>query len=156
MCSRFEINSAAFPQDMHSMGKVTSTLRLGQPHFPFELLTFHISLFNLAPSQDSIMAHLSLKTLSALQVSRHQISKHQLIPNTTIQNKPLLIYHSCIPSSASASNIESHLKSVGVVTPQWRYTMYSTTHFHSTAHEVLCISSGRAKLCMPLLLVCNL
>ncbi len=25
--------------------------------------------------------------------------------------------------------------------------MYSTTHFHSTTHEVLCISSGRAKLC---------
>lgn len=25
--------------------------------------------------------------------------------------------------------------------------MYSTTHFHSTAHEVLCISSGKAKLC---------
>jgi len=25
--------------------------------------------------------------------------------------------------------------------------MYSTTHFHSTTHEVLCISSGKAKLC---------
>ena len=25
--------------------------------------------------------------------------------------------------------------------------MYSTTHFHSTTHEVLCISRGRAKLC---------
>lgn len=25
--------------------------------------------------------------------------------------------------------------------------MYSTTHFHSTTHEVLCISHGRAKLC---------
>ena len=25
--------------------------------------------------------------------------------------------------------------------------MYSTTHFHSTSHEVLCISSGRATLC---------
>jgi len=25
--------------------------------------------------------------------------------------------------------------------------MYSTTHFHSTSHEVLCISSGKAKLC---------
>jgi len=25
--------------------------------------------------------------------------------------------------------------------------MYSTTHFHSTTHEVLCISKGRAKCC---------
>ena len=25
--------------------------------------------------------------------------------------------------------------------------MYSTSHFHSTSHEVLCISKGRAKLC---------
>ncbi|KAH7904530.1 RmlC-like cupin domain-containing protein [Hygrophoropsis aurantiaca] len=25
--------------------------------------------------------------------------------------------------------------------------MYSTSHFHSTTHEVLCISSGRARLC---------
>lgn len=25
--------------------------------------------------------------------------------------------------------------------------MYSTSHFHSTCHEVLCIASGRAKLC---------
>lgn len=93
------------------------------------------------------MALLNLKSPSSLQVSRHLIPQHQLIPNTSIQNKPLLIYHSCIPSSASASNIETHLKVVGVVSPQWRYTMYSTTHFHSTTHEVLCISSGRAKLC---------
>jgi len=25
--------------------------------------------------------------------------------------------------------------------------MYKKTHFHSTTHEVLCISSGRARLC---------
>lgn len=25
--------------------------------------------------------------------------------------------------------------------------MYSTSHFHSTSHEVLCISSGEARLC---------
>ena len=68
------------------------------------------------------------------------------IPNTAIQNKPLLIYHSAF-QGAGASQIESHLSSVGVVSPQWRYTMYYTTHFHSTTHEVLSIISGRAKLC---------
>lgn len=30
--------------------------------------------------------------------------------------------------------------------------MYDITHFHSTTHEVLCITSGRAKLCMLILI----
>ncbi|CAJ2503647.1 Uu.00g110410.m01.CDS01 [Anthostomella pinea] len=86
--------------------------------------------------------------LASLRVSRHQIPAHNLIPNTSIQNKPLLHYHAAFPpASITASAIESHLTSVGVVEPQWRFTMYSTTHFHSTAHEVLCVSDGKAKLC---------
>jgi hypothetical protein len=76
---------------------------------------------------EDIMTRLNLTSLSSLQVSRHQIPRHNLIPNTSIQNKPLMIYHSCIQVSASASAVEAHLKAVGVVTPQWRYTMYSTT-----------------------------
>lgn len=77
----------------------------------------------------------------------HHIPAHGLTPNTSIQNKPLLIYRKAFPTSATASTIESHLSSIGVVTPQWRYTMYSTSHFHSTSHEVLAIASGRARLC---------
>jgi len=88
----------------------------------------------------------ALTPLSALRVSRHHIPSHALIPNSTPTNRPLYIYHSALPN-ASASDIESRLKSVGVVAPQWRYTMYSTTHFHSTTHEVLCVSAGRARLC---------
>lgn len=41
----------------------------------------------------------------------------------------------------------SFLVPVGVVLSRWRYTMYSSTHFHSTFHEILCVASGRAKLC---------
>ncbi|KAI0019866.1 RmlC-like cupin domain-containing protein [Xylariomycetidae sp. FL0641] len=85
--------------------------------------------------------------LAALRVSRHQIPSHNLVPNTSIQNRPLLHYHAAFPPSTTASEIESHLSSVGVVEPQWRFTMYSTTHFHSTSHEVLCISNGGARLC---------
>ena len=88
-----------------------------------------------------------LTLLKDLKVLKHQIPAHGLTPNTSIQNKPLLIYRSAFPSSTSASQIEDHLSSVGVVTPQWRYTMYSTSHFHSTSHEVLGIASGKAKLC---------
>ncbi|KAI1379212.1 RmlC-like cupin domain-containing protein [Hypoxylon crocopeplum] len=86
--------------------------------------------------------------LTSLRVSRHPIPAHNLIPNTSIQNKPLLHYHEAFPpATLTASAIESHLTKVGVVEPQWRFTMYSTTHYHSTTHEVLCISRGKAKLC---------
>ncbi|TPX12399.1 uncharacterized protein E0L32_006811 [Thyridium curvatum] len=88
--------------------------------------------------------------VSALRVSRHPIPAHARIPNTSIQNKPVLIYHGAFPAgdATTASGIEAHLSAVGVVAPQWCYTMYSTTHFHSTTHEVLCISRGRARLCL--------
>lgn len=88
-----------------------------------------------------------LKALKDLRVSTYQIPAFDLIPNTSIQKKPLLIYHSAFHSSASASTIESHLTAVGVVSPKWRYTMYSQSHFHSTAHEVLSVASGKARLC---------
>lgn len=89
----------------------------------------------------------ALTALSSLVVSRHQIPAFHLIPNTSIQNRPLLIYHGAFVSPISPASIESHVHDIGVVTPQWRYTMYSTTHFHSTTHEVLCVSNGRARLC---------
>ena len=89
----------------------------------------------------------TLTALKDLKVLKYQIPAYELTPNTSIQNKPLLIYKSAFPSSAKASDIESHLSSVGVVTPQWRYTMYSFSHFHSNTHEVLGIASGKAKLC---------
>ncbi|KAJ4262964.1 hypothetical protein NW762_006577 [Fusarium torreyae] len=90
---------------------------------------------------------MSLSPLSSLRVSKHFIPAYNFIPNTSLQQKPLIIYHSAFRRPVSPSAIESHLSSIGAVTPQWRYTMYSTTHFHSTSHEVLCISHGRARLC---------
>ena len=87
-----------------------------------------------------------LTSIKDLKVLKYQIPAHGLIPNTSIQNKPLLIYKSAFPSSTNASQIESHLSAVGVVAPQWRYTMYNFDHFHSTSHEVLGIASGKAKL----------
>lgn len=86
--------------------------------------------------------------LSQLRVSRYQIPAHNLIPNSSLQSKPLIIYHSVFtPAEASPDQIESHLLKIGVVAPQWRYTMYNTSHFHSTTHEVLCVTAGRARLC---------
>ncbi|CAL8584681.1 hypothetical protein XPA_010267 [Xanthoria parietina] len=85
--------------------------------------------------------------LKELRVSSHQIPSLGRIPNTSIQGKPLLIYHGAFRAGAGASRIASHLRSVGVVDPQWRYTMYSTSHFHSNTQEVLSVASGKAKLC---------
>lgn len=88
-----------------------------------------------------------LTPLKDLKVLRHQIPAHDLTPNTSLARKPLLIYKSAFLTSTSASQTESHLSTVGVVTPQWRYTMYSTTRFHSTSRELLAVSRGKAKLC---------
>ncbi|UKZ81124.1 hypothetical protein TrVFT333_008894 [Trichoderma virens FT-333] len=64
--------------------------------------------------------------LSKLRISKHQIPAHDLIPNSSLQSKPLIIYHSAFsPTDASAEQIESHLLKIGVVTPQWRYTIRS-------------------------------
>ena len=87
-----------------------------------------------------------LNTLASIAVSKHQIPAWKGSPNTSIQQKPLLIYHQAF-SDPSATAVEAHLKSVGVVEPQWRHTMYSKSHFHSISHEVLCIVSGAAKCC---------
>ncbi|KAK3063012.1 hypothetical protein LTS18_002917, partial [Coniosporium uncinatum] len=40
-----------------------------------------------------------------------------------------------------------HLRKVKVVEPQWTYSMFPTTHYHSNTHEVLCVANGRALLC---------
>lgn len=94
--------------------------------------------------------------LASLHVDRHHIPSHARLPNSPAtggSGKPLLIYRAAFPSlgttaavAADANAIERHLKRVGVVAPQWRYGMYPTTHFHSTTHEVLCVSAGGARL----------
>ena len=88
-----------------------------------------------------------LTPLKQLKVSHYQIPAHGLTPNTSIQNKPLMLYHKVFKPNTSASAIEAHLDKTGVVSPSWRFTMYSYSHFHSTSHETLCVYSGAAKLC---------
>ncbi|CAM6129040.1 unnamed protein product [Calypogeia fissa] len=85
--------------------------------------------------------------LENLHVSRHIIPRHARYPNCSVQQKPLIIYHGAFQPSAKASQIEAHLRRIGVMEPQWRYSMYPFSHFHSNTHEFLCISNGRARLC---------
>ncbi|KAK5129089.1 hypothetical protein LTR08_003909 [Meristemomyces frigidus] len=89
---------------------------------------------------------LTLHPLQTLTLLTHQIPAHNLVPNTSLQHKPLLIYRAAFPPLTTAAQIETHLRSTGVVEPAWRYSMYATSHFHSTSHEVLAISRGGARL----------
>ena len=89
---------------------------------------------------------MSITPLAKLRVTRTQIPAHERFPNTAIQQRPLLIYHDVF-SAPSAATIEAHLTDVGAALPQWRYTMYVTSHFHSMTHEVLGVARGRARLC---------
>ena len=92
-------------------------------------------------------ALLPLTPLSSLRVSRHQIPAHGLIPNTSIQSKPLIIYHNVFTDpSLTTSAIEGHINAVGVCRPMWHYPMYPEDHFHTPAHEFLVIWRGRARL----------
>lgn len=72
----------------------------------------------------AIMTTSSILTpLKELKVAKHQIPAHGLTPNTSIQNKPLLLYRNAFKTNTSASQIETHLSNVGVVDPAWRYTV---------------------------------
>ncbi|KAF2747877.1 hypothetical protein M011DRAFT_467466 [Sporormia fimetaria CBS 119925] len=88
---------------------------------------------------------LTLHPLSSLRLSTHHIPTFRSLPNTSPHSHPLYIYHSAYPPSTPPSTLESHLRT-NSLTPQWRYTMYTRTHYHSTTHEVLCVYRGTADL----------
>jgi len=66
------------------------------------------------------------------------------VPNSRL---PVIIYHHVIPPGAvdNASYLE-HIFQTNVWLPQWRYTVYPYTHFHSNTHEALGVFAGSAKL----------
>lgn len=80
-----------------------------------------------------------------IQVTCRHIPSWNRVPNTSIQSKPVMVYHGAF--NATAGELSRRLESIGEVVPQWIYTMYSQTHFHSTTHEVLGVVAGRARLC---------
>ncbi|KAI0759987.1 RmlC-like cupin domain-containing protein [Trametes elegans] len=90
---------------------------------------------------------LTLTPLSELRVERYQIPAAGLIPNTSLHNKPLVIYRGVFPAPVpSALEIEGHIAAVGVFEPMWRYPMFPDDHFHTTVHELMVTHSGRARV----------
>ena len=66
-----------------------------------------------------------------------------VFPNSRL---PLLYYRAAIePAHASPEAMEA-LFAAGGWPPAWRYTVYPYHHYHSTAHEVLGIAAGSARL----------
>jgi uncharacterized protein YjlB len=64
-------------------------------------------------------------------------------PNSRL---PLLYYPAAIAPGKSSPEAMERLFADGGWPPAWRYTVYPYHHYHSTAHEVLGIASGHARL----------
>lgn len=66
------------------------------------------------------------------------------VPNSPL---PVLIYHRVIPPDAvdNADYLE-HLFTTNGWPPQWRYGVYTFTHFHSNTPEALGVFAGAAKI----------
>ena len=63
------------------------------------------------------------------------------IPNSRL---PLLIYRAAIAPGAASPEAMEALFARNDWPPQWRSTIFTYHHFHSTAHEVLGVASGSA------------
>jgi uncharacterized protein YjlB len=64
-------------------------------------------------------------------------------PNSRL---PLLIYPAAVAPAAASPEAMEDLFAANGWPPAWRYTVYAFHHYHSTAHEVLGIAAGSARL----------
>jgi len=72
-------------------------------------------------------------------VETHRFEDDGAIPNSRL---PALVYHG-VPAARRAADCEQLFAANGWL-GAWRNGIYPFHHFHSTAHEVLGIASGRA------------
>src|SRR4051794_7284641 len=73
---------------------------------------------------------------------------HRLEPNGGIPNSalPLLVYRGAVPLSGDVAEAMQRIFAANGWGRGWRNGIYGFHHFHSTAHEVLGVSSGRVKV----------
>lgn len=64
-------------------------------------------------------------------------------PNSKL---PLLLYRTAIDPGEASPEAMEELFAAGGWPPAWRSTVFTYHHYHSTAHEVLGIASGSARL----------
>jgi uncharacterized protein YjlB len=60
---------------------------------------------------------------------------------------PLLVYRNAFPVTGDTAKACEQLFSENDWTPAWRDTVYPFHHYHTTAHELLGIACGEARIC---------
>ena len=73
---------------------------------------------------------------------------HRLQPNGAIPNSklPLLVYREAVAPGGDVARAFERIFAANGWTNSWRNGVYNYPHFHSTAHEVLGVSRGEAKI----------
>jgi len=85
------------------------------------------------------------QSVSAREPEILELSRNGWVPNN--QLLPVLVYRGAIDPGPSqrASSVEAIFRRNGWP-PQWRASIYDFDHYHSTAHEVLGVAIGQARL----------
>jgi uncharacterized protein YjlB len=78
-----------------------------------------------------------------LSYEARKLAPHDWVPNNS--HLPVLIYRRALdPSTKDLGKTFEALFERNAWPPQWRDSIFDYHHFHSTAHEVLAVISGRA------------
>jgi uncharacterized protein YjlB len=81
-----------------------------------------------------------------MQTEAFRLARHDWVPNHP--HLPVLLYRQALAEldqGDSATAIEQRFRRNGWA-PQWRAGIYDFHHYHSTAHEVLGVARGTARL----------
>lgn len=76
-------------------------------------------------------------------LSRERFADGGGIPNSRL---PVLIYSSALPPAEAGPEAMEALFEENLWPPQWRSSIFTYHHYHSTAHEVLGIARGSARV----------
>lgn len=86
-----------------------------------------------------------ISAVQHINIIRHLLPDDGTFPNNALL--PLLVYRNVfhLSSGDTAKTVEEILESNGW-THAWRDGVYDYHHYHSTAHEVLCVIRGSARI----------
>lgn len=86
---------------------------------------------------------MSTKLFEDKKVTALRFDDDGVIPNNRL---PLLIYPQAVVTNKADPEAMEALLQAGGWPPRWRATVFTYHHFHSTAHEVLGVAAGSARI----------